>query len=521
MAREMWALSPLLGIVATMLGIVLCPILIGRAPRTLGAVAAVGVALTLFLSIRVFGGIDGGSSGLMPASPAGMLIVDRLSVGFQIILAIFLAGVMWLWWIGSSATEENAPEFFVLLLGSALGMMLMVGTSHLLMIVIAIETASLPSYAMVGFDKRDRVGAEASLKYVVFGAVCSAIMLYGVSLLYGLTGSMSVTGVAEFAVENLGSGPHRFLLITALMCFLAGIAFKISAVPFHFWCPDAFQGAKIEVTTWLSVASKAAGLILLARLVSVFCGSIDQPLSMSVLAPAAWTIAIISAITCTVGNFSAYMQQSVKRLLAYSSIAHAGYMMMAAAVFLHPANAEYASSITALIVYVVVYLFMNLGAFGVTALVIWETGDDKIESFTGLMRRAPWLAIPMIVCLMSLVGLPPFAGFLGKWWVLLALGGTNTTVGWFLVIVAVFNTLISLYFYLRVVVQMVFKDDGRPVMPVPAAGLALVNLCAVALLVLFVFAQPLKESARAVAEGVYSVSSSENRAVASTSDYKP
>ena len=278
-----------------------------------------------------------------------------------------------------------------------------------------------------------------------------------------------------------------------------GPAFKISAVPFHFWCPDAFEGARIEVTTWLSVASKAAGLILLARMVSTFAGAVDEPLAMSVLKPLAWTIGIMAAVTCTLGNFAAYPQQSVKRLLAYSSFAHAGYMMMAVAVFLHPQADRSGEPMAALMFYIIVYVFMNLGAFGVTALVSWETGSDRIESFTGLMRRAPWLAVPMVVCLISLVGLPPMAGFLAKWWVLVALGsladGWGANLAWFLIIVAVVNTLISLYYYLRIVVVMTLRDTGEPVIRSPIGGLALVNFCALMLLALLVVSAPLKATA--------------------------
>ena len=498
--EHLFYFSPMIALVCTMLAVVVCPIIFGRGARPVGIVATLGVVITFLFALRVSGAVvEGGISGLSTQVGSGILIADNLSVFFQIVLIIFLAGVMWLWRIGSAETERNAPEFFVLLLGSALGMVFMVSTLNLLMIVVAIETASLPSYAIVGFDKRDRIGAEASLKYMIFGAVCAAIMLYGVSLLYGLVGSLSVPDVAGYAVTCLATGENRVLLAVGLLCFLAGIAFKISAVPFHFWCPDAFEGAKIEVTTWLSVASKAAGLVLLGRLVLAFCAAVDVQVSMTFVQPLAWTIGILAAVTCTVGNFSAYKQRSVKRLLAYSSIAHAGYMMMAVAVFIHPDVEGHQAGITALLVYIIIYLFMNLGAFGVTALVAWETGSDKIEAFTGLMRRAPWLAVPMIICLMSLVGIPPLAGFIGKWWILVALGSLHDTVGstlgWFLIIVAVLNTLISLFYYLRVVVQMALEDSDQLAIRAPFGGLVLVNLCAVALLALFVLAHPLKTTA--------------------------
>lgn len=505
MAEHLALSSPLIALTCTMLAVVALPLIVGRGARTTAWVVLLGVGATLLLTFQVAGKVSQGSGhSILSTSPGNsLLIVDNLSVGFQIVLLVFLLAIIALWWMGSLETERNAPEFFILLLGSALGMSLMTSTANLLMIVIAIETASLPSYAMVGFDKKDRIGAEASLKYMIFGAVCAAIMLYGASLMYGLVGSLQLDTIARYTLEHLAMPQPPLLLIVALLCFLAGIAFKISAVPFHFWCPDAFEGAKIEVTTWLSVVSKAAGLVLLVRVVFIFCGAVGQPQAMGALAPIAWTIGIMAAVTCTVGNFAAYMQTSVKRLLAYSSIAHAGYMMMAAAVFLHPRSENAYAGVSALVAYIIIYLFMNLGAFGVTALVLWDTGSDHIDSFTGLMRRAPWLAIPMVICLISLVGLPPFAGFFGKWWVLLALGETGTTLGWTLVVVAVVNTLISLYFYVRIVVQMTLRDDGRPAVRSPAGGVLLVNGAAAMLLVLFVFAQPLRTQAQRFSRGLF------------------
>src|SRR3990172_5634587 len=397
-SEHLFLFSPMLALIATMLAVVTCPLVVGRSPRVIAFTASLGIVAAFVLALRVAGSVaNRGMSGLSTQPAAGLLIADNLSACFQIILIVFLGAITYLWWLGSAETERNAPEFFVLLLGSALGMVFMVSTANLLMIVVAIEVASLPSYALVGFDKRDRLGAEASLKYMIFGAVCAPIMLYGASLLYGLVGSLSVADVAKYTVAQLAVGDNRLLTIAGLLCFLAGIAFKISAVPFHFWCPDAFEGAKIELTTWLSVVSKAAGLLLLTRLVLTFCAAVDAPMAIPLIHPLAWAIGIMAAVTCTVGNFAAYKQRSVKRLLAYSSIAHAGYMMMAAAVFLHPASPEYTFGLTALLAYVIIYFFMNLGAFGVTALVAWDTGTDRIEAFNGLARPAPRLSVPLVI----------------------------------------------------------------------------------------------------------------------------
>lgn len=496
--------SPMIALTCTMLAIVAVPIVAGRRTQLVAGVSTFGVIVTLLLTISVLGRLGEGVTSMTTADSAGMLVADKLSLAFQAVLWIFLLAVTWMWRIGSADTEKDAPEFFILLLGSALGMALMVSTVNLLMIVLAIELASLPSYAIVGFDKKDRRAAEASLKYVIFGAISAAIMIYGASLLYGLAGTLDITLMGPRVLEAFApDSSQRLLAGVALLCILAGIAFKISAVPFHFWCPDVFEGAKIEVTTWLSVVSKAAGLILLVRLVAVFSAAPIGTVYMDPLVPIAWGIGIMAIITCTVGNFAAYVQTSVKRLLAYSSIAHAGYMMMAAAIFMHPSQLPYGDAISALLAYVLVYMFMNLGAFAVTAVVFWDTGSDHIEAFTGLIRRSPWLAVPMVVCLMSLVGLPPLAGFIVKYWLLIALGQLNSPLGWVLVTVAVVNTLISLYFYLRIVVQMTLRDDGRRPVHTPFGGAAIVNLCAVALFVLFVLASPLRTMATRYSRDLY------------------
>jgi NADH-quinone oxidoreductase subunit N len=520
--RQLSLFSPLIALIVTMLAIVGAPIILGRAPRRIAGIAVVGMLVTLYCVFRAGGMVaGGGEAGLSTLTRTGVLIADNMSIWFQLVLVVFMGGVVWLWWMGSAETERNAPEFFILLMGSAVGMILMVSTTHLLMIILAIELASLPSYAMVGFDKRDPKGAEASLKYVVFGAISAAIMLYGASLLYGLCGSLDTQVIASRVLDQLHKASPQavFMTYAAIFSFAVGIAFKISAVPFHFWCPDAFEGAKIEVTTWLSVVSKAAGLLLLMRLVLIFCQAVESSdgtwhnavSSFDRLAPMWWAVGLLATVTCTVGNFAAYHQTSVKRMLAYSSIAHAGYMLMAVAVFLFPMEQTALGAqlpraqvgVSALLFYVLIYMVMNLGAFGVTAMVIWSTGSDRIESFTGLIRRNPWLAIPMIACLVSLVGLPPLAGFTAKWWLLVALGEMGGRFAWALVVVAVLNTLVSLYYYLRIVVQMTLRDDESAVVRAPIGGVAMVNVCAVLLLAMFVGAQPIKNAADGYARNLF------------------
>jgi NADH-quinone oxidoreductase subunit N len=412
-------------------------------------------------------------------------------------------------------SAPNAPEFFTLLIGSALGMILMVSTLNLLMIVLAIELASLPSYAIAGFNKRDRLSAEASLKYVVFGAVTAAIMLYGVSLLYGYYGTLDIPTIAARVAQRAGeSSPGRVILGAGLFAVCVGIGFKIAAVPFHFWCPDVFEGAPIEVTTWLSVSSKAAGLALIVRIVSACVAPLTPGQAETLWGPMTLAIGIFAALTCTIGNFAAYRQDNVKRILAYSSIAHAGYMLMAGAILLpavsDSSGAPMNPAMSALALYVFTYLFMNLGAFGATALVSWQTGSESLTAFTDLGRRAPWVAVPMAICLFSLVGLPPLGGFIAKWWLLCALGegAARQPWLWVLVIVLVLNTLFSLYYYVRIVIVMFLRSEPRPAGPpafsTPLGGLVMVNACAVVLLLFgTIAARPVKTLADHYASGPF------------------
>lgn len=505
---DFFLFAPELAWVATLCVLMIAPLLVGRKPRTSALIVLVGMAVTGFLTLKVASEVaPAGKSGLSPVEASGMLLVDNLSVYFKFLLVIFVAGVTVLWWSCSSDTEDDAPEFFVLLAGSGLGMVLMVSTLNLLMMVVAIEFASLPSYAIVGFDKKNRRSAEASLKYLIFGAISAAIMLYGVSLVYGYCGTLNIAAIADRFADAFAAGQDTLILGFAMFCVFAGIAFKISAVPFHFWCPDAFEGAKTEVTAWLSVASKAAGLLLLLRFLTVFATSASQA-APNLVTAIAWTVGILAAITATVGNLGAYAQQSVKRMLAYSSIAHAGYMLMAAAAIIVPATGSGGSyaALSAVLAYVAIYMLMNLGAFGVTAMVATDNGgDDTLPAFSGLMRRAPQLAVPMLFCLISLVGLPPFAGFMAKYWLLIALGGAKSTLCWGLIVVAVVNTLISLWYYMRIVVAMMLKDDEKPAVNTPLGGTALVNLCAAMLLLLLVFPQPLKDRADKYAGNLFNL----------------
>lgn len=480
-AADLQRLGPLWSLAGTIVAVLFTALLVGRNYRVAGAVATLGGVFTAALCWR---GINSGAipfAGLAPEAAAPMLVVDQFSCFFILLISIFLVLVTGMWFMGldagsldEAARRRDAVEFFVLLVGSAFGMALMVSTSNLLMIILAVESASLPSYGLAGFRKKHRLAAEASLKYILFGAVTSAISVYGASLLYGQFHTLDLMKIST-AIGNQGIS---VLTGVGLFAFLVGVAFKVSAVPFHFWCPDVFEGASIEITTWLSVASKAAGLGLMLRIMWLLSCTVQSADAMRWVAHA---VAIMAAITCTVGNFSAFRQNNLKRLLAFSSIAHAGYMLMAVSIIWQPREAAAGlphPASSAVIAYMIVYLLMNLAAFGVVAMVYWSTGRETMDAFNGLGWRNPLLGVVMATCLFSLVGLPPLGGFITKYYLLIAL--YDASLIW-LIFVAVFNTLLSLYYYARIAYAMYFVQSDEAPVRAPAMGQFAVLMCAAAI----------------------------------------
>lgn len=477
-AEQLQALAPLWSLAASIVAVLLAALVFGRNWRVSATTAVIGAAVTAYICYSGFTSRAGSFAGMSPDAARPMLVVDQFSYFFIFLSSAFLLLIIGMWWIGqwsaqpgTMSSADDAPEYFTLLLGSAFGMALMVCTTNLLMIVLAVESASLPSYGLAGFRKKNRLSAEASMKYVLFGAVTSAMMIYGASLLYGQYHTLDL---AQIGAE-ISTGGASVLMGTAIIAFLAGVAFKVSAVPFHFWCPDVFEGASIEITTWLSVASKAAGLGLMLRIISVLTSSTASP---AVLVTVSQAVAIMAAVTCTVGNFSAFWQTNLKRLLAFSSIAHAGYMLMAVAILWRPTLNEVGAvhpAFSAIVAYTLVYVLMNIGAFGIVAMVGWATGKETLDGFAGLGWRNPLLGAVMTICLFSLVGLPPFGGFVAKYYLLVALFEAKL---YWLIFVAVFNTLISLYYYARVAYAMYFVSSDEPPIRTPALGRLAVVACA-------------------------------------------
>ncbi|CAK9113117.1 NADH-quinone oxidoreductase subunit N (NADH dehydrogenase I subunit N) (NDH-1 subunit N) [Durusdinium trenchii] len=468
--------------------------------------------------------VTDGGVGLTGPYFTGLLVHDEFALFFRLGLSLFLVLVVALTVLTGIPDQEDGQDFYTLLFGATIGMLLATGANNLLMLFLSVEMMSVPSYAMVGFLKGKAKSSEAAFKYVVYGAGTAGIMLYGVSLLAGLLGTLDMGQLGErFALlmgeQGFGlSAPISVVTVLGILMVLVGLAFKLSLVPFHFWCPDAFEGASAEVGGFLSVASKAAAFALLVRFVMAFQGSAEVLHELSLFFGIA--LGVCAAASMTFGNLAAYTQDNVKRLLAYSTIAHAGYMLMAISALLvilsNPVSAEdaqYASAalcVEGLMYYIAVYLFMNLAAFAVVALVRNETYREDIEGFNGLIScNTPTkvLCICMAFSFFSLVGMPPFGGFFAK--MLIFYGAFQAgTVHWFLwalLAIGGVNTVFSLFYYLRVLKAMFIApraEESRPV-ETPAMVSAYVVLLTIPLLALG--ASPLQQDLSATARYVATV----------------
>lgn len=402
----------------------------GAARRGLGWLTAAGLLVVTALAIAF--ARPGDEAQLIFG---GMLRLDGTAFVFRLVF-LFGAAVTALFMVDQSP-EGQQGEFYLLLLVATLGMNLMASSADLIMLYLAIETTSLPLYVMAGSMTRNPKSVEAGIKYFLFGALTSAIMLYGFSLLYGFTGT---TGLYAMAAQLRANDPW---VLAAVILVLVGFGFKVSAVPFHFWAPDVYEGAPTPVAGFLSTASKAAGFAVLMRVMMAAFPN----LALS------WTtfVAILAAASMIVGNILAMVQKNIKRLLAYSSIAQAGYILLgvAAANELGYAGATF---------YLISYLVTNLAAFGIVTLVGRSLCSDDLDAYTGLHQRSPGLALALLVALLSLGGIPPLSGFVGK---LLVIAAAVQAGSWYigLAILAVVTSVIGLYYYL-VVIRIVFT--GKP-----------------------------------------------------------
>lgn len=385
-----------------------------------------------------------------------MSAVDPFSKFFKLFVLLTGAVIILFSFTSKELHDEKAHfgEYFSLISALTLGMFLMAGAANLLMIYISIELVSISSYILAGYTKGIKRSSEASLKYVLYGGISSGIMLYGISILYGLTGALDIYSVRVALAGGtiaLGSGTFA-ALIGAIILILVGFGYKISAVPFHFWTPDVYEGAPITITAFLAVGSKAAGFAIMIRFfAAAFLNTKNINGHWTSLEGIDWNVivAVLSVLTMTIGNLIAVWQNNLKRLLAYSSIAHAGYMLMGVVVF---SNLGMAS----VLIYFMMYFFMNLGAFYVVMAVADKIGSEDIDDYKGLAQRAPFIAAAFSIFLISLTGLPPTAGFVGKWFLFAAVLDSPKFI--WLAIVGIINSVISLYYYARIFRNMYLRD---------------------------------------------------------------
>jgi NADH-quinone oxidoreductase subunit N len=489
--RDLVAFLPELILCGTIVVMLLARLVTSLGRMHLGWFALVMSIIALVSAISAWPG-EGRSSF------SGLLVVDTFGLFFRAFLLAFLIFSIWLSLSTGIPDREDSADYFTLLVGGTLGMMLMASANHLLMLFVAVEMASVPSYALAGFLKGKRPGSEAALKYVVYGASASGVMLYGISLVCGVYGTGSLPAIAHTIADSTEG--LSLPAVVGVICVIVGLGFKLAAVPFHFWCPDVFEGAAAEVGAFLSVASKAAALALSARFLIAISATIGGHYTDTMHFAIGIGWGLFAAVTATFGNLAALAQTNVKRLLAYSTIAHAGIMMMA----LLPVGPRAAGP---LVYYVSAYLLMNLGAFAVVAFVRNGTGAEDLDAFRGLAKRSPLLAVGMAFFLLSLLGMPPLAGFAAKFQVFATLWDTGREYGrqdellaWYffgLLAVAAINTAISAGYYLRVIRAMTLDDppaDAGPIR-VPICGQILIAVLTGLVLAVGILWDPLTRTA--------------------------
>jgi NADH-quinone oxidoreductase subunit N len=438
-------LAPELSLLVTAVLVILLDLFIAR-KGVLAALSIAGIVVAGGFTLSMWGGAA-------QATFNNMLAVDSFALFFKLLFLVIAALVI----LASTDYVAKFPrfqgEYYALVLLAALGMMLMAATAELISIYIALELTSISLYILTGFLKDPR-STEASLKYLLLGAVASAVLLFGMALLFGFTGQTQLGDIARvirgLSLSGVMDSPG---LLLAIVLLVAGFGFKIAAVPFHMWVPDVYEGAPTPVTAYLSVGSKAAGFAVILR---VFYSALGSPSWLSL----DWGMlfAVLAAIGMTVGNITAIPQTNIKRLLGYSSIAQAGYLMVGlATVGLSPA-ADIGGR-GGLLFFLASYTLTNLGAFIAIIAISNKVGSDLIADYTGVARRSPVLALALTLCLISLIGMPPAAGFMAKFYIFS--GAVQQGLLW-LVIIAVINSVISAFYYLRVVKLMWFGEPASP-----------------------------------------------------------
>lgn len=435
------------------------------------AIAGLGclIGILWLANVELHGSV---ANGMLAADP--LIRLAKLSL---LVLTLFTIVIS----IEANFTH-HIGEYFALLLMGTIGMLFLVSAEEILMIFLALELTSLSLYIMTAFNKRSLASAEAGLKYFLFGGMAAAFTLFGLSFIYGLSGSMNLREVAG-SLAHQGMSP---LLLAALIMVVIGFGFKVAAVPFHLWAPDAYQGAPVPAAAFIASGSKVASFFILAKIMMVGFDGLGGSGEWRQFA-AGWMplLAVVAALSMLLGNLAALAQSNVKRLLAYSAIAHAGYALLGVI-------AGAPNGLASLVYYVVTYALTTLGAFGVIALIEDGAGDAQMSRFAGLSRRSPVLAFAMMIFMLSLAGIPPLAGFIGKFYLFASAAGVgagNLGLMW-LVIIAIGTSAISLYYYLQVLKQIYVLPPNGEAGAIPALGFTSVAVLVLAIAVLVLGCAP-------------------------------
>ncbi len=489
LVKDIALIAPEVIVSITLLLIVLFDLIFDKDKRMIPYLSLVGLFLALYYTLNSTN-ISSHAFLLSSSNNAyGLLALDSFGSYFKII--ILVTSILIVFFAKTSneiiKINERSGEFYTLLFGMILGMLFMVSSSDLIMMYLSIELLSLSSYVLAGFTKLSDRDTEASLKYLVYGAAASGLMLFGISIIYGLTGSTNMFAMNDFLSTN---GVNVLTYSFSLILIFVGIGFKISAVPFHFWTPDVYEGAPISITAFLSVASKAAGFALLIRFLKTTFLLKEINGTWLLLDGFDWQafIIIISILTMTLGNFAALWQDNIKRMLAYSSIAHAGYMLLGVAVLTD-------QGLLAVLIYFMIYLLMNIGAFYIVMLIANKINSENINDYNKLGFAAPFLGIALTIFLVSLTGLPPTAGFISKLYIFIALIDSQMI---FVAVIAVLNSVVSLYYYVRILKHMFINESEKeiPQIKISFNDIIFILILLVPTLLLGVYFSPVVEFAQ-------------------------
>lgn len=451
--------------------------------RLLPFVALLGLIVSALWSLSWVGRAD-----WHPDAFGGTFSLDQFAVFFYFLFAgitatVVLASIDWV-----NREGRGQGEYYALVLTTCSGLMFLAAARDLITIFLALELSSIPQYILAGWGK-DQKSSEAGLKYLLLGAIASSLLLYGMALLYGVTGTTLLDGIAQ-SIQTDGES-YRALLVLSMVLMIAGFGFKMAVVPFQMWVPDVYQGAPTPVAAFLSVGSKAAAFAVVTRIffLALPAKFLSDDWSM--------VFAIIAAVSMTAGNLAAIVQTDIKRMLGYSSIAQAGTFMIGLAAISVTGN-EFTLGASAVLLYTATYAFTNLGAFVAIIAISQKIGSDQIKDYAGMWKRSPFLSLALAFCLVSLTGIPPTAGFWAKLYVFNA--GMRADLTW-LVMIGVANSVLSGYYYLAVVRQMFLGDaeDGRTIRTTPSIGMAL-SAATLGVLVFGILPMPLISAAENAVE---------------------